>query len=481
MKKETQTMTTIRVLAAVVDTRQLTLYLEDGTAVTVNQGDPRLKPILEEITPILANNEVAEITLAPLTNTYEEFQNESNGFVRFFKVAKKAVASFFGIEEERPQPQIVGNLSKFAAAVDEIIRHAEPANSKTFADALTDQETVIAVVEGEQQVVIPGMENLKEQFAYALRMGSLKGVQNFMKRLAKVIQERRHSVHDLLRFMERGDLPIADDGSIIIYKVLASGDDGRYVDCHSRNVSQFVGSYVCMDANMVDPNRRNECSNGLHVARRGYLRSFGGDICVLAKVAPEDVIAVPQHDGDKMRVCGYHILFELPQEAFAELKENKPMTSNSHAATLLSRAIAGDHHNPVERVHIGGHRGTNVTITDLRSGKVKQTKAKELPKAAALDDKETIPAVDPKKVHKDVAKLKAAAKKAPAPKVTAPVRINKTTGKPNPKTTDKQDARTMFETLNWSALIAFKKKKKKGWSALGFTEKEIAKIIKNGG
>ena len=469
MKKETQTMITLRVLAAVVDTRQLTLYLEDGTTVTVPQGDLRLKQILDEITPVLARKEVAEITIAPAINTYEAFQNESNGFVRFFKVAKAAVASFFGAKEQAPEPQIIGDISKFAAAVDEIIRNAEPANTVSFAEKLTEDETVVAVLD-DNKVVIPGMENLKEQMTYALKMGSLQGVQNFMKRIAKVIQERQHSAYDLLRFMERGDLPIADDGSIIIYKVLKS-KYGRYVDCYTGKVSQFVGSLVCMDPSLVDHNRRNACSNGLHVARRGYINSFSGDLCVIAKVAPEDVIAVPEYDGDKMRVCAYHILFELPESAYAKLRNNEPMTSNKVAAELLGKAIAGEHSSPIEKVEIGGHKGTNVTITRLSADKRQPTK--QPVEAKALDDIAVIPSVDPNRVHKDVNQLKAAAKKAASPKVTAPVRIN--------KTNYKQQARIMFETLHWSALIAFKKKKKKGWAALGFTEEEIKKIVKNGG
>ena len=46
-------MTKIRIMAAVVDTKRLTLYKEDGDTVLIPQGDPRLARIVEETKDIL--------------------------------------------------------------------------------------------------------------------------------------------------------------------------------------------------------------------------------------------------------------------------------------------------------------------------------------------------------------------------------------------------------------------------------------------
>jgi hypothetical protein len=189
------------------------------------------------------------------------------------------------------------------------------------------------------------------------------------------IDKRKHSVEDLLKFMERGDLPIADDGSVIIYKVLKrQGDrtDGKYVDCHSGKVAQWTGAYVCMDENLVDPNRRNECSNGLHVARRGYISGFSGfsgDVCVLAKLAPEDVIAVPEYDANKMRVCGYHILMELSDTQYELLRKNRPITEDPEGKKLLANALAGNHIHRTHEVRITGQMGAGVKVTPLEKPK----------------------------------------------------------------------------------------------------------------
>lgn len=496
-------MTHIRVVAAVVDTRQLTLYKEDGSTVLIPQGDVRLRNILDEITPIIAKGAVAIVDLAE-ENNYQNFEQKSGGFARFFRVAKAKVASFFN-GDEPVEYQVIGSIpessphvpTKLSHAIDSIMEHAVPAGDTKFAEQpLSKDDTVIAVVgTGKNAKIIPGMENLEQQFAYALKLGSTIGVQNLLRRLAAVIDQRRHSVHDLLRFLERADLPIADDGSIIIYKALstttpfekvAARGKGIFYDIHSKQVPQQVGSYVCMDPSMVDPNRRNECSNGLHVARRAYLANFHGDVCVLAKLAPEDVIAVPNYDANKMRVCGYHILFELPHGDYQKLLQNKPMTDSTSSQSMLGRAIRGDHKPPHEEVRITGSMGQGVVITKLdhKGKKIEPLRGRTAPMAVALDDTTTAPgSVDPKTISEQVTKIKAeeAAKPTAALEpVVEPAKI-------------KQSPRQLEATRLWAIMTdkeisvvdrkiaagnlqQFKKSAKVSWTTLGL-EDSVAQTI----
>jgi hypothetical protein len=467
----------IRIVAAIVDVHNLTLYKETGETIIIPQGDPRVRRILQEATPQLLDSGSAMVDIGTAEeNQYAKFEKESNGVVQFFRVAKAKIKHLFidepeaVVENTKPVPplsigvppapvaamqaaaimpeplgtvmlnlpdlelpqdpvptppvtmadvhaQLISDaadaieqfgedeLERFAeeqrgkgteqtskvkhtmAAVDEILKHAIPASAAEFSednvakqgnvveeDGRTDNQkeqrddethTIIAVVDGK---VIPGMEKIKTQFTRAAKLGSTLGVENFLRRLAAVIEKRSHSIEDLLKFMERGDLPIADDGSILIYKVLSrkgSKTDGKFVDCHTRNVEQWTGAYVCMDESLVDHNRSTECSNGLHVARRGYIRGFSGDVCVLAKLAPEDVIAVPAYDANKMRVCGYHILMELSDVQFKLLKNNNPITDDAEGKTLLANALAGRHIHKTHEVRITGQRGTGVTVKKL--------------------------------------------------------------------------------------------------------------------
>lgn len=480
----------IRVIAAIVDSKELTLYKEDGSTHVIPQGDPRIKDIVKAVTPMIVLGQVAEVDLTA-TNNYKEFEEKSGGFVKFFRVAKKFVKHIFNPDEDENivEPTVLGsipvtpnpvqvekqaNIAKINHAVDEIIANAEPVSTKGFDHTkTTDDETIISVVATDNGVatIIPGMENLEKQFAYASKMGSTQGVTNFLKRIAAVIDKRGHSIDDLLRFMEKGDLPIADDGSIIAYKVLASKND-VYVDCHTRNVPQRVGSYVCMDPSLVDPNRRNECSNGLHIARRGYLGSFSGDAIVLCKIAPEDVIAVPQYDPNKVRVCGYHILFEIPKSEHKALRNDQSMTGNTEAKRMLGMAIKGDHIEKIEEVRITEQKGGGIKITpfNVKTHKVPNVH-KQAPEAESIDKAEYA-SVDPKQVAQDAFEAKGTNAPTPTPKAEP----KKDEAR---EPTRNEKARQLYTAKDFDGLALLKKTAKIGWDKLGFTDAEITNIHKS--
>jgi hypothetical protein len=470
---------TIRVVAAVVDTAQLTLYKENGETLVLPQGDPRIRKIVDEVAPGLLKDGYADVDLSQ-ENTYSEFENQTSGGIKLFRVAKAKLKSMFGFgKQEKAQVDdlsigvIPNQLKQTQAAVAEILEHAVPVTSGEFHETtvaqqgniveengktpkveseITAPETIVAVVEGK---IIPGMEKIKSQFSRAVSNGSTIGMENFLKRLSTVIEQRSHSVEDLLKFLERGDLPIADDGSILIYKVLnRKGDrtNGKYVDCHTRKVEQWTGAYVCMDPSLVDPNRRNECSNGLHVARRGYVGEFNGDVCVLAKLAPEDVIAVPSYDANKMRVCGYHILMELTPAQFTLLKRNRPLTEDEEGKKLLANALRGQHIHKTHEVRITGQMGEGVQVKALGKQvpapkvEIQQVEAVALanPAAEALDQP-----VDPKEVVTKVEQM-----------------------------SRKEQAQKLYADGDVTALKALKKAAKVSWDKLGVPDPDIKPPVK---
>lgn len=399
----------LRVIAITVDHKRITLYDEQGETYTLQQGDPRIPPIMEHALPLVKQHKVAIISLVPPEQThYQDIEKNSSGLVKLFRVAKSKIKTLFS-EETKDKKVTIKNggaapipTPKEATQHDpvaEVMKHAIPASSPDFnqpekvsmsydpGSPNGDSTTVCAMVDG---VIIPGIENLERYLQRASSLGSYDGILAFLKRIAAVINDRSHSIEDLLRFLERADLPIADDGSIVIYKILRrkANMPGYYVDCHTGNVIQRVGSHVCMDPKLVDPDRRNECSNGLHVARRAYINNFGGDVCTVAKLAPEDVIAVPNHDANKMRVCGYHILEELSPDMYQQLKLNKPMTELESGKRMLGRVLAGNHIGKIERVTIRGQRGNDLLIEQLDSeGNVTTPVTDQEYSAEALPDK----------------------------------------------------------------------------------------------
>ena len=472
----------IKIVAAIVDTQRLLLYREDGETISIKQGDPRLRTILDQVTPQIVSQGYAEITLEEMTITtgFEQFEKQS-GVVRFFKVAREKLANLFTPQVEEA---VVGKKPEtdnppgqaITSVIEEIISHAQPvtdsgfntdninkqgnvveSNGKTHSQCneIETTHTVVAHVDGK---LIPNMERIETHFVRAAKLGSTKGVERFLQRLASVIDKRSHSVEDLLKFKERADMPIADDGSIVAYKVLRREGD-HYVDCHTRKVPQKVGSYVCMDISLVDRHRNNECSNGLHIARRGYLRTFSGDVCVIVKVAPEDVVTVPSYDANKMRVMGYHILAELPQDLYDLVRKNQAITETAYGKELLGRILAGDHVKVLEEVHITRQNGNGVIITPrlitkVNAGRVARG-AKPIPSAEALSNPENEnqdTPINPKDVVKKVTSM-----------------------------TRKEQAQKLFKAYqksptkkNKDKLFAFKRSVKLGWVALGI-DKDLLK------
>lgn len=548
----------LHIVTAVVDTTELILYLDDGTTYRVPQGDPKLAEIVKDITPVLTANKIAVIetedyTKKTITNVYLEQEKNSKGIVKFFKVAKDTLLSWFKKEEEvakqvppvppmristitlddvvvepvvvstpLPEPTTeriaeVVQASESAikaeralAAVTEIIKHAVPAEAEKFNDPQTDKtHEVVAVVNNQ---IITGVAAVEPQIKHAGKLQNYAGITKFLERVASVADKRRHSVKDLMRFMERGDLPIADDGCIIIYKVLnkVTGKD-IFQDVHSGNVIQKVGSYVCMDESMVDHDRGQECSNGLHVARRDYIANFNGTSCVLAKVAPEDVIAVPSYDSNKMRVCGYHIIFELSTEAYELVRQKKAFTDNAEAQRMLGKAISGDHIGKIEEVRITQQKGGGLVIIPLMSKNEESdsmsanvtTSVDPLAQVIPLNEGDAIMVVDPvdpKKIaeevqqiasqpeqpttsempdEKEVVAVQPTIEVVPEPVVTEP----KEKAKPPTRAEKAQAlyaqakaAKGRERILLANELLNYKAKVKVAWSALGMDEKAVLNL-----
>ena len=504
-------MSTIRIKAALLNIHRLILFKDDGEEITINQGDKRLSPILEFINDPLQAQGFVDLPVEYLDaqNIFQEYEKQSK-FLRFFKVSKNLLKKLF--THDHLIPRVIGDSDFIDAkektnkvsptVLKEIMDSADKASSTNFTRDIgeaSSEKTIVAITEDGS--MIPEAHLMSAQINHALDYKNAKGFENFLKRLKPIISERGHTIEELLKFMEKGDLPLADDGSIIAYKLLfASGD--HFVDPHTRRVKQKVGSYVHMLASKVDNNRRNECSNGLHVARRGYLRGFSGDTCFIIKVAPEDVIAVPQYDADKMRVCGYHILFQLTSEMKSKLQRNAPITDQEDGQIILGKAIVGDHTKKLESVFISGQQGNGLVITPYDEN---EQPIVEKPEGETEAEPTATPKVsEPVKTEEEPKKVV---------KVTAiadnQMKVTSQTAKPigqeeiqkmNKANTNKkvntraEEARKLFDLFEKAsatsadrkariqALQSFKQSKKVSWEVLGFTkeeEKRIKKTIEN--
>lgn len=479
-----------RIIAAVVDVKNLTLYKQDGSTIVIAQGDPRIRTLIDRVVPDLETQKFSDVPNEELelTNYFHEAEKSMNGFIRFFKAVKEQVDSIlqrFSENAEPVQPLQAGEvpgakpakvpeeqrqLTRSEAAVAEIMANSTPiakvADTRQLEEEDT-QDTVVGIL--EDGTIIPGMEKLTPQFqAMVAQMGSVEGLKNFFRRVASV--NRAHSVQDLLTFMQKGELPIADDGSVLVYKRLNStSTPGVFTDVHSGRVKQRVGSKVFMDENMVDPNRSQDCSNGLHVARRDYLTAFSGNVTILAKLAPEDVIAVPHSDARKLRAKGYHIIAQLSDEDARRVCNNQPMQDK----VLLGNAIKGNHVGILETVEITGHKGTGLKVNQVA----------EAAPEVVLDESITADSIDNiEKAEGVVVDGAEVATAVAAAQATGKSVRQVTAEKLYAEFTEASLAGTRLQAAE--KLLDFKKRAKVSWDKLGLNQsvqEELAKAIEANG
>mgnify|MGYP000047132747 CR=1 FL=1 len=119
---------------------------------------------------------------------------------------------------------------------------------------------------------------------------------------------------DLYDFLVVNSVPLTEDGKFLGYRRVS--DD--YLDLYTGKIDNSVGSYVSMDRKLVDADRNNTCSTGLHVAAYNYAANVYGNgrgKLVEVLVDPEDVVAVPpDYDQQKMRVCAYEVVRDCSGE-----------------------------------------------------------------------------------------------------------------------------------------------------------------------
>lgn len=84
-----------------------------------------------------------------------------------------------------------------------------------------------------------------------------------------------------------------------------------YTDMHTQKMTIKVGQPVRQARKECDANPRQDCSNGLHVGATKYVEKFANwnnktkKVILVCLVNPANVVAVPQYDHSKMRVCEY--------------------------------------------------------------------------------------------------------------------------------------------------------------------------------
>jgi hypothetical protein len=321
-------MKKMTVTGAITAKESITLFFVDGTSETLSQDNYRTGEIVAKVLPAL--------------------------------VANVAAGNDNGVELD---------LSTFTVAHD--VAKLTNGNVKVE-ETLAGEVTVeVAGKKVEGKALLPHIERAK--------LDGSKGFANFMKKFGEI--RRKHTCDELLNFMGNADLPFANDGAIIGYKILSkTEEEGVFVDPHTRKVRQRLGSLVYMPDSKVDDNRRVLCSTGLHIASRNYIGSFWGSerVLCLVRIQPKDVISVPLGESSKMRVAAYHIVKVLSAADAQALVGSRTASIHDHPEALkfLEEVVGGDHTPIIERVEVGAQGDHKVTPIAIKPVQVERRKKK---------------------------------------------------------------------------------------------------------
>lgn len=166
---------------------------------------------------------------------------------------------------------------------------------------------------------------------------SIPGFLNFAKKLLQ--NPSRTAVDELYLFLRKAQMPICEDGDFLAYKRIRAD----LKDTYTGTIDNSPGQTVSMPRFAVDDNRNRTCSAGLHFCSYDYLSSFSGEVVVVLKINPMNVVSIPSdYDNTKGRACEYHVLSIL--EGWKE----GPVLEGKDGNSFLPRPEADDDDDDID-------------------------------------------------------------------------------------------------------------------------------------
>lgn len=139
---------------------------------------------------------------------------------------------------------------------------------------------------------------------------------NFMDKVME--NDRGDIAEELYAWIESNEyFSIAPDGDFYAYKKVAADYASIHPGPNGQKLYNRIGTTISMPRELVDSDRHNTCSSGLHFCSFDYLKSygFGGEEkVVIVKINPADVCAIPtDYNYAKGRAWRYEIVAEVPE------------------------------------------------------------------------------------------------------------------------------------------------------------------------
>ena len=140
-------------------------------------------------------------------------------------------------------------------------------------------------------------------------------VNKYVYFLQDALLNSKNSFEEMWNFMKHNDIQIHPNGAIVCYKKVTTGADGKLYDSYTTTVPNDVGTLVQMPRHLVDDDKNQTCSYGLHVGSIDYVKNFNGDRIIKVLVAPHNIVSVPtDYNGQKMRCAEYFVIQSLDDD-----------------------------------------------------------------------------------------------------------------------------------------------------------------------
>lgn len=246
---------------------------------------------------------------------------------------------------------IAAGTEKYKLALNALDKNDEDAfliaftktEKEVFSESVSDEGFI---VDGDK-ITVDGLEvfgPLKEKLQRMVKEGhNIDHLKEFVRNLHK--NPSRSSVAEAYDFLAYAELPITDKGTFLAYK----GIQDDYYSCtagtitlkkgkqENKKVFNGIGEEIECDRIHVDDDRRNSCSNGLHVGSFKYANDFGAKT-VLVEVNPKDIVSVPTDCScQKMRVSAYKVIEDCSGEI-----NDAVVSSGSSQAVETERSLLAE-------------------------------------------------------------------------------------------------------------------------------------------
>lgn len=138
------------------------------------------------------------------------------------------------------------------------------------------------------------------------------------------------AVHEIYDYCKAMDFEITDDGCFLAYKKVRK-DLGSVFD--NGKTKHKIGEYT--EVKMYDTERTNVCSKGLHFCSKSYLQHYPGDVIIIVKVNPKDVVSIPVDYNFAKGRCRKYLVVGILGDKNKTLKDVDESTLDKSVGTIL--------------------------------------------------------------------------------------------------------------------------------------------------